>query len=61
VKKGGLILRNMTDASVNNVRILYKQDNGYEHLWHGIAGKVEDGYILYDGDGSQNPVLPSQE
>lgn len=58
IKKGGLILRNVTDASIKNFRILSSW-KGAGALWAGITGKVEDGYILYEGSGSTDYVINS--
>ena len=59
VKKGGLILRNMTDASIAGFRIKSSWKGGGA-LWAGVAGKVEDGYILYEGSNSTDYVINSE-
>ena len=51
VKKGGLILRNMSDSSLGKFSTNQQQGTTYPFIG-AIAGKVEDGYVLYEGAGS---------
>ncbi len=51
VKKGGLILRNINDSNLSTYRTDKSKGNGCVFLG-AIAGKVEDGYVLYEGAGS---------
>lgn len=51
VKKGGLILRNVTETSLVNFR-LYWDSNSSSRLLGAVVGKVEDGYVVYEGDGA---------
>lgn len=54
VKKGGLILRNVNDTSLKK----FSTNQWNENLYIGaIAGKVEDGYVLYEGAGSTGNCL----
>ncbi len=53
VKKGGLILRNISSTALTN----YKWNNGtskanWQMLYGSVAGKVEDGFIVYEGSQS---------
>ncbi len=52
VKKGGLILRNMTDTSLSEYRLTLNSVGDWNRgLYGAVAGKVEDGYIIYEGAG----------
>lgn len=58
VQKGGVILRNLTEDSLKDFRILYEWKNTKLNgeCWCSIAGKVEDGFILCEG-GENDKVL----
>lgn len=49
VQKGGLILRNVSADALENFAVV--ADNITMPHLGAIAGKVEDGYVLYEGDG----------
>lgn len=46
VKKGGLILRGVTDASLQDFAA---HSDSTQHFLGAVVGKVEDGYVLYEG------------
>ena len=52
VKKGGLILRNMTDASLSEYMFTTSGwiGNSNRGIYGIVAGKVEDGYVVYDDE-----------
>lgn len=51
IKKGGLILRNMTDTSLSDYTFTTSGVGNWNRGIYGIvAGKVEDGYIVYDDE-----------
>lgn len=54
VVKGGLILRNVSDNALANFNI-YANSGDYGYLGT-VVGKVEDGYVLYEGN--ENPTSP---
>ena len=50
VKKGGLILRKMTDSSLSEYKLTLSSVGDWNRgLYGAVAGKVEDGYIIYEG------------
>ncbi len=55
VKKGGLILRNMTETSLSEYTFSLSGVGDWNRGLYGVvAGKVEDGYILYEGADSDS-------
>ena len=56
VKKGGLILRNVTDSALVKFRLNTNSANTYAFLG-AVVGKVEDGYVLYEGSGNTTSAL----
>ncbi len=54
VKKGGLILRNVQTADLSNCK--FSQSYSATGVVGAIVGKVEDGFVLYEGGGSTSPV-----
>lgn len=49
VKLGGVILRNMTGENLKHYKSIQSYSNEAGLFQGGIAGKVEDGYVVYDG------------
>lgn len=56
VKKGGLILRNVETADLSGFRVNYNYSEDVYCLLGAVVGKVEDGYVLYDGAGAGSAV-----
>lgn len=50
IKKGGLILRNVSETSLAGFR-LYWDNSSSNRLLGAVAGKVEDGYVVCEGTG----------
>ena len=56
VQKGGLILRNISEVNFADYRLYVNEKEG---PYYGvIAGKVEDGYIVYEGAGDSYTYEP---
>ncbi len=53
IKKGGLILRNVSETSLADFR-LYWDNNSSSRLLGAVVGKVEDGYVVYEGAGADS-------
>ena len=53
IRKGGMILRNINDSALTGYRLGTSQNATYPSLG-AIAGKVEDGYAVYEGTDSND-------